>query len=181
MYYDDADPLPCGLCERRWDVDGVGAVSLQFATRTLVATAQREWPSRRPWNASNRNWDWISIMAPRRERFAVLVDGSLAGLWCDNKRPIQLREGPFYRLDYFEVDPGYFALCLIATRALELRAFGVVLASLPEGRAWYETHGAEPRLADGWKVEAPDLVPFVIAGDRLSTMRDHADAHDADA
>jgi hypothetical protein len=98
-------------------------------------------------------------------------------LWCSAKaQPLKLREGKFYRLDYFELDPrlrggeaGVLAFALVAARARDVGADGIVLATWPPLRRFYEGIGGVERELVGWRAPA-NLITFVFTTDALANL-----------
>lgn len=188
----ELQPPPSALIGGRWDVPEVGLLTLVWGTTAIAKNADRTWGPLRPPEHKNTHWSWSTIISGKPERFALLLDEEPLAIWCsDRTELLELPDGKHYRIDYLEVDPrlrggplGYFAFCTVASRADELGAIGMVFGSLPAGKLvdWYTSHGAEQRLAPGWKSPRPELVPFVIGGVTLSNMKEYSDAlaHDDD-
>jgi hypothetical protein len=114
----------------------------------------------------------------------MAADQVVLALWSSSKKkPIRLPEGIFYRLDYLEVSPpsrggvvGTFTLAVIAARATELNATGIVLAAFPiKGLSdAYERAGAVGRCPQGWNCPA-NLLPFIFEAAALARLKALAD------
>jgi len=171
--------VPSALLGRRWSVPGVGSISLRHVTQAHLSEIDALWPQSRRADDWHHSWRWKDILKRRPESFVVTaVDGAVAGIWCSaKKRPIRLPAGSFYRPDYMEVAParrtsglGVFLFALIAARALELNADGVVLGTWPVLRAFYRGLGGTEGKPQGWNLER-DLVPFFFDSSRLKGLR----------
>lgn len=176
-------PPPSGLHGRLWEVDGVGQVAVQLPRKETLADVDRTWSALRPENHQNIHWRWEAILRGRPERLTIVDAASqIVAIWCSKKyRPLRLPEGKFYRLDYLEVHPqlrggdlGLFALSMVAARAIELECDGLVLASLPGTKKFYEESGGEQRMPDGWEI-GRGLVPFVFLRQVLEQLKEEAD------
>jgi GNAT superfamily N-acetyltransferase len=139
-------------------------------------------------DAPNAHWRWYEIALRMPERFVLrdVANGDLVAVWSSRaKRPIVLDGAGYYRPDYLEVDPGrregglgLFLLAVIATRARELGAQGLVLGGVdtPAARALYSRAGASESTPGGWR-PAPGLIPYWIGGDAYVELCEYADAH----
>lgn len=110
--------------------------------------------------------------------------GVPAGIWCSFKdRLIVLPdEGCVYRLDRFEVNPAYrggfvstLLAAVVATRALELGAAGMVLASLPGALDFWIGLGGVQRMPRGWSIEEEKLIPVVFTREALVELKEDID------
>ncbi len=131
------------------------------------------------------SWSWAKKVHRSREAWVLMEDsqGPVA-LWTSEKGLITLVEGQFYRLDHIELRPdrrgsglGFLVLALIACRALELNAIGVVLRCIPALRAFYETAGGEARTPKGWNVPYPGMLAFTFPEAVLRSLKATADEH----
>lgn len=176
------------LSTKTWTVSGIGRLRLVEPTLAQLDAVDAAWPAaRRPtdWHGA---WRWRELTAGKVEVFAVVgADDRMLGLWCSAKRsPIKTPDGPFYRLDFLEVSPGargqeagVFLLALIAARALELGAQGIVLGTWEVLRGFYEGLGAVERRPRGWNVE-DNLIPFVFDSERLADLKAALDGMEDD-
>ena len=96
--------------------------------------------------------------------------------------PLQLEGQRYYRLDHFEIAPsvrgqlvGIFCFGLIAARAIELGADGIVLAALPEVARVYEKWGGMKRRPAGWHV-GTGLQSVVFGRDATLECAEDSDA-----
>jgi GNAT superfamily N-acetyltransferase len=172
------DPIVSVLLKKRWSVPNVGKVSVEVASRPALSKIDGSWPKARFQADYNHSWVWMEIARERAETFVLLGEGDVPiGIWSSSKRrPIKLPEGRFYRLDFFESAPqhrgkdfGVFLLSVIATRAIELGAIGVILGTWEPLRPFYLKVGAKERAPGGWNL-APNLVPFTLESALLETM-----------
>jgi len=173
----------CGVC---FDVPEVGLLTLSIASESHLAQADRIWPQERRPNDLHDHWRWLKIMNGKRERFSILhrADSRVVALWCSEpKGPRHIESGRFYRLDYLEVAPrhrqtsvGLFVLALVACRALEVGASGLVLGGFPiDGvHRFYTEAGGVQRDVRGWK-PARDLIPYIFERSALEWLKDFAD------
>lgn len=105
-------------------------------------------------------------------------------IWASSaSKPIKLAGLSHYRLDYLEIDPrhrgqilGAFVISLVACRALELGAVGVVLAAFPiPGLVeFYEAVGAARGVPRGWN-HPKELVALSFELPVLERLKDLAD------
>lgn len=138
------------------------------------------WPPRRRATDWHHAWRWVELTRERTEVFgAVANDGEVLGIWCSAKhKPVLLPEGAFYRLDYVEVAPGargqemgVFTFLLVAARALELGAGGIVLATWEPLTNFYTGLGGVVRKPAGWNAPS-NLVPFTFDVDVLDGLKE---------
>jgi hypothetical protein len=162
----------------------MGPLELVDVSKALLGVIDAEWRPKRPTTDVTTGWVWSDIVADLPETL-VLVDAnkSPAAIWCSAKRlPIALPGGKYYRLDNVEVRPtlrgtlvGGLTFGVIATRALELKATGMVLNTWETHVDYYTALGGRQELATGWTA-APDLVPFVFDETALVQLKDMANA-----
>ena len=161
---------PSALLARSWRLPEIGLVRVIRPSPADIAHIDETWPARRRLTDWHHSWRWHEITASRPEAFALRKDdGSLLGIWCSAKKaPITLPDGRFYRPDFLEISPdargrevGAFIFLLIASRALELKAEGIVLGTWPVLREFYSRMGGHERKPRGWNLEN-NLVPFVF-------------------
>lgn len=180
---------PTKLVYGRWQVPTLGGVRVVRATPDVCEEIDAAWPPLRLDSDGHRDWRWGEIVATLRDAF-VLVGTHPVAIWGSTKaEPIRLPSGRYYRLDFIEARPdqrgkgsvGLFAMALVAVRAMELGASGVVLAAfdMPQLLAFYERLGATRRIPTGWTVPK-NLVPFVLDADALERLARLAHAHDDD-
>ena len=152
---------------------------------SAIAVADAEWPPLRGEGDWHHSWRWRDILGGKTERFAVVGESEAPlGFWCSAKAsPISLPEGRFYRPDHQEIDPrlrggtlGAFMITLLATRAVELGADGIVLFTFPAPGllAFYLRNGATQRAPQGWNVPR-GLVPFTYDRTVLLQLKEMAD------
>jgi hypothetical protein len=170
---------PSGLSLKSWNVSGIGRVRVVEPSPAQLAAVDAAWPGARRSTDWHSAWRWLEITAGKAEVFAVVgPDDRVLGLWCSSKhKPIQLPEGLFYRPDYLEIAPdvrgqeaGVFLFLLIAARALELGAQGIVLGTWEVLRRFYEGLGGIERRPRGWNLEA-NLVPFTFDAEALADLK----------
>ncbi len=127
-------------------------------------------------------------MASCAEHLAVVDADSSEPLaiWASRRRsPIELGGIRYYRLDYFEVSPVHrgsssilsiFALGLVAARALELTAVGMVLVTLDIGglEEFYIGTGATRGVPSGWNSGA-GLLGFTFGHSALLGLATNVD------
>jgi GNAT superfamily N-acetyltransferase len=113
-------------------------------------------------------------------------DGAPVAIWLSKKRkPIQLGGRLYYRLDNIEVHPahrgarvgrvlGVLLMGVIAQRALEVGASGIVLVTWESHISFYGRLGGRQEAPRGWTVAA-DLVPFVFDEVALTRLKEMAD------
>jgi GNAT superfamily N-acetyltransferase len=160
-------------------VGAIGRLRVVEPSAAQLTAVDATWPSaRRPtdWHGA---WRWIDLTAGKVEVFAVVDSADrVLGLWCSVKhKPIQLPDGLFYRPDYLEIAPdvrgqevGVFLFLLIAARALELGAQGIVLGTWEVLRQFYGGLGGVERRPRGWNLEA-NLVPFTFDAETLADLK----------
>jgi len=172
------DPIATSLLQKRWLVPNVGKVSVGVASQKLLCEIDGSWPGTRLQGDYHHSWRWTEIARGCAETFVLLGEGAVPiGIWSSSKRrPIKLPDGRFYRLDYFEADPahrgkgfGVFLLSVIATRAVELGAIGVILGTWEPLRSFYLNVGAKESVPSGW-ILAPNLIPFTLESALLEEM-----------
>lgn len=173
------------LLGARWDLGARGSFRLVTASWPVLMQIDREWPPARPAGALHRDWRWGDWVGEERceERFVLLdEDGRPQFIWCcASSRLLRLAGGPFYRPDRLEVAPrivrsgvGTVGMAVLATRALELGANGVVLKATVEAAPFYAKVGGVAGEVAGWS-HSPDLVEFTFdrpAIDALAEMLD---------
>ncbi len=172
--------LLSALLARAWNVPGIGRVRVLDLTSSHLEEIDAEWPAARKPTDWHLSWRWAEITSGKVEVFvAVGPDDKVRGIWCSAKhKPITLPDGTFYRTDYLEVAPnargqemGVFMFLLIATRALELGATGVVLGTWEVLRGFYGQLGGAETTPRGWNLE-PNLIPFVFDSETLEGLRE---------
>ncbi|MEZ4431775.1 MAG: hypothetical protein R3F65_33615 [bacterium] len=153
----------------------------------LLTRIDAEWPPERPAGALHRDWRWVDWVREERsaERF-VLVDEADAPqlIWCcASRRLLRLPGGPFYRPDRLEVAPmsarsgvGTVGMAVIATRARELGANGVVLKATLDAAPFYAKVGGVAGEVAGWS-HSPDLVEFTFARPALDALAEMLDEY----
>ena len=162
---------------------------MRTPNRRVLTEVDANWPDQRRADDQHLAWVWADICAQTAENF-VLVDaaGRAAGIWaCKRAGLITLDGASFYRLDRFEIAPQYrgakvyagetlavLLFSVVAARAEELSAAGVVLGALPASVAFYAGLGGEERLVCGWTVES-GLIPFVFTSAQLVELRKDID------
>jgi hypothetical protein len=157
----------------------------------ILAEIDASWPQDRRPNDVHDCWRWTEISPTLSDLFIVyVIEGDKRqpiAIWGAKKAsPLDLPEGPRYRLDYIEVAPNLrgtdtsvaatFALATVAMRAREVGASGIVLAAFPMeglGRA-YEARGAVQRTPKGWEFPA-NLVPYVFGPEALDRLAGFVD------
>jgi hypothetical protein len=139
-------------------VGGFGIVRLLHPSQEQLAAIDERWPAQRAEADWSRSWLWTDLARDKAEVFAVSDDRHrLLSIWCSNKsKPIRLQGTGYYRPDYLEVAPdargktmGAFTFSLMAARALELGASGIVLGTWPFLREFYAGLGGIERLPRG--------------------------------
>jgi len=173
------DPLPSALLAKTWDVPTVGKVAMVGKSPSLLNEIDRDWPSGRLNSDYHIEWRWLDITAKKAETFMLVEEsGKPVAIWCSAKRrPIKLKEGRFYRLDFMEAAPdlrggdfGLFLISVISARAVELGACGVVLQTWDCAlRRYYTDLGAVCSAPTGWNIPA-NLIPFTIETTLLKTL-----------
>jgi len=176
------------LIGRRWRID-VLELELEciHASASVLRSIDADWVARRKAGAANAHWRWYNIALSMPERFALRDDAAdPVGVWSSGtKRPIELDGEPYYRLDYPETDPwrrgggiGLFTLAVVAARARELSAEGIVLGGLDTraAKALYSSARASNATPGGWR-PSKGLIPYCIVGDAFAGLCEYADAH----
>lgn len=171
-------PPPSFLLRKRWILRGPGTLSLVQPTLEQLADIDERWPPLRRETDWHTSWRWQTLARGKREAFALVSADDLLAIWCSAKsRPIQLEGQRYYRPDYLEAAPafrgkevGAFTVLLIAARALELGATGIVLGTWPFLRDFYAALGGVQRLPRGWNLPA-NLIPFVFDLETLMEMK----------
>lgn len=177
------------LVGQRWHVQALGEVRVERATPLHCADIETEWEPLRAEDDRDLAWRWTKIGPTLRDGF-VLIGAHPLSIWGSTKEePIRLPGGRYYRLDFLEARPdhrglrvvGLFTMALVAVRALEQDADGVVLASfdVPKLIAFYEGLGAIRRRPTGWNLPR-NLVPFQLDAQALEQLARFADAHHDD-
>ena len=170
---------PSDLSKKTWTVTAIGKLRVIEPSTALLETVDAEWPNARRPTDWNRAWRWLDLTAGKVEVFAVVNSADrVVGLWCSAKhKPIQLPDGLFYRPDYFEIAPdvrgqeiGVFVFLLIAARALELKAQGIVLGTWAVLTQFYEGLGGVQKKPRGWNLAA-NLVPFTFDAETLADLK----------
>jgi GNAT superfamily N-acetyltransferase len=170
--------LPSSLLEKCWLVPDVGHLTISGVSQALLGRIDSSWPSNRLQGDYHHDWRWGQITKGKVEAFVLLRDSiEPVGIWCSARRsPIRLPDGRFYRLDHLEISPtlrgtgfGVFLVSVVAARALELHADGVVLGTWDALRGFYLELGAEERKPAGWNL-AINLVPFTLQLAALQTL-----------
>jgi hypothetical protein len=172
-------PLSTKLTKKRWSISSVAEVGVRLLLVEHAAEADRAWPATRKTEDWHVTWKWRQLVSGKPEAFAVvdLATDRVTALWCTaQRRPAKLRDGLFYRPDFLEVAPplrggdmGVFLFQLIAARALEVGANGIMLATWPPLRAFYAGLGGTEGPPHGWRPPA-NLIPFTFASDALGDL-----------
>lgn len=178
-------PAPTKLTQLQWDVPGVGVVVVRAAAYNDCAAIDKAWPAGRRPSDVHHVWRWVDISSTLKECFVVVKDGHPVAIWGSTvSRPLKLGGMTFYRLDYLEIDPahrgevlGVFLVSVIASRALELGASGIVLTafSVPGLVEFYEGTGAIRGSPRGWN-HPKELVALTFELAALHRLKDLADA-----
>lgn len=159
---------------------GIGRLRVIVPSMRQIEQVDVDWPPRRRPTDWHRAWRWRDLTAGKSETFAIVdPTDTVLGIWCSAKhKPIRLPDGLFYRPDYLEVAPGargqevgVFLFFLIAARALEAGAQGIVLGTWPVLRRFYEGLGGVERRPRGWNLEA-NLVPFTFDKATLEELQE---------
>jgi len=173
------------LLDQRWGMPGIGCLSVRTPTATEVARVDSVWPGLRPQEHENTHWRWQAITESYAENLAIFDGERPLALWSScSGGAFALHDGKFYVLDYLELNPlsrgGTFSalvFAVIASRALEHGAAGMLLASLPASKRFYQTLGGEQRPTKGWKVREKALIPFAFTLATLNRLRDQLDEY----
>jgi len=172
----------CQKIGARWDLGEDGTLCLAKASRSLARDALSIWESR--CEPRLVDWRWALLVGEYPEAFALLAEnGHARALWCSrSRRTLRLPVGPTYELGYIEVDPddrggtvGYVTLAIVACRALEVGAVGMVLAFLPYPglERFYENAGGQKGKVKGW--QAPrGLAPYFFPREALLALQETA-------
>lgn len=137
------------LSEHEWEIDDI-VLGCRTATTADASSADMAWPPLRPATHLNLEWLWMKFCARARDRLAVyrLDTNETVALWCSYVSLVQCNSARYYRLDRLEVGPNYrhgeisdLAFALVACRALELGADGIILESIPELDRFYRRMG----------------------------------------
>ena len=177
-------PAPTKLSQMRWDVPGVGAVTVRAATFNDCAAIDVAWPpSRRPADV-HHVWRWADIWKSLKDCLVVVEGARPVAIWGSTVgRPLKLTGTTCYRLDYLEIAPahrgqilGAFLTTIIASRALELGATGIVLTTFPVPGLveFYEGMGAVRGAPRGWSYPK-ELVALTFELPALRRLKELAD------
>jgi hypothetical protein len=131
-------------------------------------------------------WNWAEIVPDMHDAFVVLAEDEPIAIWASRLRsPVVLEGRKYYRLDYLEIDPrrrgdqlvAPLMFGLIARRATELEAVGVVLAAfqIPGLVKRYVTLGASQGCPRGWN-HPTELVPLTFEQAAIDRLRELIDA-----
>jgi len=165
------------------DLGEDGAVAIVPATVPLAFAAAAAWAS----GARERlvTWSWPKLIDRCCDGHALVSARDRArALWCSHRGILKLPAGPTYELAYIEVHPddrgttvGLYAIAAAATRALELGATGMVLASVPERgvRRRYEYAGGISGKVKGWQTH-PSLIPYYFPEHALAALQEDLNA-----
>lgn len=145
-------PIPTKLSRSRWDVTGVGTVTVRAATYNHYVEIDGAWPPlRRPADV-HHTWRWVDISRSLKDCMAIMEGDHPVAIWGSTMgRPLKLAGTTYYRLDFLEIAPyhrgeilGAFLIAIIAARALEVGASGIVLTAfaVPGLVEFYEGMGA---------------------------------------
>jgi hypothetical protein len=172
---------PSSLPGSTWDLGTDGIL------RTLTATTGTGFEAVATWEAASKprlvTWSWPKLIKDAVEGFALTdVHQVPRALWCSQRGVLRLPSGHVYELGYLEVHPddrgstvSYLALAIAASRAVELEASGMVLASISEEKvqAFYEYAGGQKGKVKGWRTH-PALVPYFFSKDALQALQQDA-------
>lgn len=175
------------LLGARWDLGARGVFRLVTASWPLLTQIDEAWPSARPAGALHREWRWAAWVRDGRseERFVLLDEADTPQfIWCAaSSRLLRLPGGPFYRPERLEVAPtrarsgvGTVGMAVLATRALELGANGVVLKATVEAAPFYAKVGGVAGAVAGWS-RSPDLVEFTLTRPALEALAEMLDEY----
>lgn len=148
-----------------------------------LAAIDAKWPGLRPATDVTVGWRWTDIVSGHVEVFTLLdAAGEAAGIWCSTRKHlITLPSGQYYRLDFVEVSPthrgtlfGGLVFGIIAERALELGAVGLVFATWDTHIRYYAAMGGRQERPTGWTVPK-GLVPFWFDARALVRLKEMAD------
>ena len=167
---------------------------LELADVTLadLERIDGEWPPLRPKKDLTYSWRWRELVDGEKETFLLKKeDGTPVAIWVSRRRkPIVLGGKLYYRLDNIEVHPthrgarlgrilGILLMAVIAQRALEVGATGLVLATWDTHADFYGKAGGVQVAPRGWTV-ATGLIPFTFDERALSRLKEMADEFIAD-
>jgi GNAT superfamily N-acetyltransferase len=166
----------------------LGEVTVITGSVNVGAKIDALWRERRSDMDALLAWNWSEIVADMREAFVVCAAGAPIAIWASKTGSCVKLEGrPYYRLDYLEIDPNRrgdgltssLLAGMIAKRAAEHRACGIVLAAFPNERLvkFYESLGATRGAPRGWK-HPPELVPLTFGQVALDNLRELIDAYE---
>ena len=166
------------LLDAAWHVPGHGEVRVHAPELERLLEIDRDWPLARDADREHVNWKWLGNMKKHRDGMVVTVGGATAAAWCGKyDRAIALDWRHWYRLDYLEVAEsfaglGAFVLVLIAARATELGATGIVGNAFNEASllAFYKRGGADLECVRGWSCPRK-MVPFCVRDDGFEQLR----------
>jgi hypothetical protein len=178
-------PRSSGLLIHRWLVPKLGVARVSTASLETAKAIDTSWPSARQESDVHLAWRWAEIIPDMNDAFVVLVEDEPIGVWASKLRsPVLLEGRKYYRLDYVEIAPrrrgdqlvAPLVFGLIAKRAAEVEAIGVVLAAfqIPALVDRYVALGASEGCPRGWN-HPPELVPLMFeqaARDRLRGLID---------
>lgn len=167
------------LDKSEWEFDSLGTVRLDVASSEIARRVDNQWTPTRAVDAASNGWSWYAICAAAEDRFAVSTTDEIVAMWS-GKANVLLGGESFYRVDRIEVAPrrhgqgyGLVTFHLLAARAKEAVAAGIVLAALPEASAFHAKLGGVPVRPRGWH-SAPGLVPFSFDRSRLDEIASDA-------
>jgi GNAT superfamily N-acetyltransferase len=113
-------------------------VAVRAATFNDCAAIDDAWPSSRRPADVHHAWRWADIWKSLKDCLVLEGDRPVAIWGSTVRRPLKLAGATYYRLDYLEIAPahrgkilGAFLIAVIASRALELGATGIVLTAFP--------------------------------------------------
>lgn len=176
---------PTTLTRLRWDIPDVGIVIVRAATFNNCVAIDATWPpSRRPADVHHA-WRWVDIWSSLKDCFVIMDSECPVAIWGSSvSRPLQLAGTTYYRLDYLEISPahrgkilGAFSTAVIAFRASELGATGIVLTAfhVPGLVEFYEKMGAVRGAPRGWS-HPKELVPLTFELSALQRLKEFSDA-----
>ncbi|HEX3770485.1 MAG TPA: hypothetical protein VHV30_06465 [Polyangiaceae bacterium] len=178
---------PSGILGTVWNLEEAGSIRLVAATREVGISAVAAWTA----DDSSRlvEWAWSRLLRQHSEAFALVgAQGVPRALWCSRRdRLLALPCGPSYELGYLELHPqdrgtllGYYVLAVIAARAIETGARGMVLASLPHPKvqAFYSFAGGKAGKVKGWQTPF-GLVQYFFSEEALRALQQELDAREA--
>jgi hypothetical protein len=167
-----------------WQVPGVGSVQLANPRPEVLCELDDEWAPLRFVSDWHHVWRWSTICHRKDERFVLLLEGRPVAIWCcDRGEPLKLPGGRMYHLSYVEVRSDLrggllstFLFGVVAARAIECGAVGVIMSALPiDGLVeTYVRLGARRGAPRGW-TPPRKLVPLTIDEANLRELKDIAD------